>query len=288
MAGEVPLEELQKDVQAVTWQQGLVSLGILVGAVVVAKLAGRLVRWAFSKEVRGPAFAFSKLLTYGLQFAGVVSALWALGIPLASLMLTSGALLVGIGFSLQHVARDGIAGIVILVERTIRKNDFVEFSGTTGTVQEIGIRATQLLTPEGTMLVVPNHLLVTSEVTNHSHPLERSRVSVEIPADLGESVDEVREALLSAADGRPDVLSEPPPMARLAAIEPAGFRFLLIVWVKEAVAVLRVASELRYAAARVFAERGIRFPITTLALEPPGGRDRENGAAERPGSGPAH
>ena len=140
MAQEIPIEELQKGVQAVTWQHGLLSACVLLGSIVVAKAAGRIVRWAFSRNVRGAAFAFSKLLTYALIFAGMIGALSLLGMPRSSLVLTSSALLVGVGFSLQPVARDVIAGIVILVEQSIRKHDFVSFGSTMGTVQEIGAR----------------------------------------------------------------------------------------------------------------------------------------------------
>ena len=117
-------------------------------------------------------------------FAGAVAALALLGMPVSSLVLTSSALLVGVGFSLQPVVRDVIAGVVILVEQSIRKNDFVSFGVTTGTVQQIGLRATTLLTRDGTVLVVPNHLLVTSEVVNHSHPFKRSRLRVDVPTGV--------------------------------------------------------------------------------------------------------
>jgi small-conductance mechanosensitive channel len=280
MAQEIPIEALQENVRAVTWQRGAAALGALLGSILVAKLLGSLVQRAFPGAARGPAFAIGKLLTYGLAFAGVVVALGVLGIPLSSLVLTSGALLVGIGFSLQHVIRDVVAGVVILVEQSIRKNDFVSFAGTTGAVREIGLRATQLLTRDGTVLVVPNHLLITSEVTNHSHPLKRSRVSVEIPTDVGESADEARAAIASAATHHPEVLTDPPPAVNLAAIDASGFRFLLVVWVEEAMVALRVASELRFAVSRLFAERGIRFPITTVSLSAP--PRAEPDGAERP------
>jgi small-conductance mechanosensitive channel len=280
MAQEIPIEELQQGVRAVTWERGLASLATLLGAILVAKLAGYVVRRSFSGAARAPAFAIGKLLTYGISFAGAVAALGVLGIPLSSLVLTSGALLVGIGFSLQHVIRDVVSGVVILVEQSIRKNDFVSFAGTIGTVREIGLRSTQLVTPDGTVLVVPNHLLTTSEVTNHSYPLKRSRVRVEIPADVGESADEAGAAIVSAAENHPEVLAEPAPAVHLAAIEHTGFRFVLIVWVAEPMTALRVASELRFAVSRLFAERGVRFPITAISLSAPARSDADG--AERP------
>ncbi len=280
MAQELPIQELQKGVEAVTWQRALASLGLLFGSIVVAKLAGRLVRGLFSKGARGPAFAFSKLLAYGLMFAGAVIALAHLGLPLSSLVLTSSALLVGVGFSLQHVTRDAVAGVVILVEQSIRQNDFVEFAGTMGTVQQIGVRATQLLTREGTVLVVPNHRLITNEVVNHSYPFPRTRVRVEIPIDARQAVHEAREALLTVAKQHTEVLAEPPPAARLDGIEQWGFRLLLIVWVADAVVARRVASDLRVAATEAFASRGIRFPVPSLVLTLPGQLDAGDGTPE--------
>jgi small-conductance mechanosensitive channel len=75
----------------------------------------------------------SKLLTYSLVFAGFLT-LGVLGLPIASLLLTSTALLVALGFSLQHIAGDFVAGIVILLEGALRKNDVVTFGETMGTV----------------------------------------------------------------------------------------------------------------------------------------------------------
>jgi small-conductance mechanosensitive channel len=275
MAQDIPIEELEKGVRAITWQHGVLAAGVLVGSLLAAKLVGRFIRWVFSREIKGPAFAVSKLLTYCLSFAGLVAALALLGLPMSTLVVTSSALLIGLGFSLQHVGRDVVAGIVILVEQSIRKNDFVSFADTTGTVREIGLRATQLLTPDGTVLVVPNHLLVTTEVTNHSHPFKRSRLLVEIPADVHESTDDASEAIHGVAEHHPEVLPEPPPMVRLDAIEPGAFRFRLVVWVAEPLIGWRVASELRLAAARAFAERGIRFPTATVTLSAGSAPDRE-------------
>jgi potassium-dependent mechanosensitive channel len=277
MAPEIPIEELQKGVRAVTWQHGLVSAAVLVGSILLAKLVGHGVRWAFAKEVRGTAFAVSKLLTYGLIIAGAIVAMGLLGMPTSSLVLTSSALLVGVGFSLQHVVRDVVAGVVILVEHSIRKSDFVSFGATTGTVLQIGLRATTLLTRDGTVLVVPNHLLITNEVVNHSHPFKRSRLRVDVPTDVGESVDEARDAIASVAADHPDVLAEPPPTVRLEAIEPGAFRLFLVVWVHEPVAARRIASELRFAISRVFAARGIRFATNTFAVSTPNVHERGRG-----------
>src|SRR5215813_11558173 len=210
-------EALQQSgaLESLTWEKGLVAASVLLAAFLVAKFGGLLVRRALGKRGGGAAFALSKLLTYILVFAGFLVALGVLGLPVTSLMLTSTALLVGLGFSLQHIARDFISGIVILMEQAIRKHDFVTFGQTMGTVQEIGLRSTQLLTRDGTMLVVPNHLITLSEVSNHSSPHKRERLNVQVPVGSGQNADRIKEILLSVAEGHKEVLTEPSPHVAL-------------------------------------------------------------------------
>ena len=267
-APEKAYEALQQSgaLQSFTWQKGLAAAFVLLAAVLVAKLGGLLIRRALG-ERGGAAFALSKLLQYILVFVGFLTALGVLGLPVASLMLTSTALLVGLGFSLQHIARDFISGIVILMEQAIRKHDFVTFGQTMGTVQEIGLRSTQVLTRDGTMLVVPNHLITVSEVSNHSSPHKRERLNVQVPVGSGQNADLIKEILLSVAEGHKQVLTEPPPQVALEEILNSHFQFALIVWLADPVIALRVASELRFAVAKAFAERGIQFPTTTIRLQ---------------------
>jgi small-conductance mechanosensitive channel len=113
-------------------------------------------------------------------------------------------------------------------------------------------------------MVVPNHLLVTSQVTNHSHPVKKARLQVEVPVSLSENVDAVKEVLTSVAGEHPQVLREPPSMVRFDAIATSHFHFLLIVWVDDPQKALRVTSELRFAIARAFTEHGIEFPTPPI------------------------
>jgi potassium efflux system protein len=265
-------ETLQQSgaLESITWQKGVAAASVLLAAFLVGKLGAFLVRRALGRRgSSGAAFALSKLLKYSLSFAGFVIALVVLGLPVASLLLTSTALLVGLGFSLQPIARDFVSGIVILMERAIQKGDFVTFGETMGTVQEIGLRSTQLLTRDGTMLIVPNSLLTVTEVSNHSSPHKRARLNVQLPVGFGEDVDLIKEILSSVAHSHKHILAEPPPQVAIEEILDSHFRFAVIVWVDEPVIAIGVASELRFAISRAFAQRGIRFPRTTLELQRP-------------------
>ena len=220
------------------------------------------------------------------MFIGVVTTLSVLGVPLSSLLLTSSALLVGVGFALQNITHDFIAGIILLVEQPIRKNDFVTFGDTAGTVREIGLRATHLLTVDGTDLVVPNHLLVTTEVANHSHPLPRARLQVEVPVSLLEDVDLVTRTLATVAASHPRVLEDPEPVVRLDAIRDSEYQFTLLAWVADPPATIRIASELRFLIAPAFARAGLRFPTPELLLHTSPRRSDGDAAVSQPDTPP--
>jgi small-conductance mechanosensitive channel len=128
------------------------------------------------------------------------------------------------------------------------------------------LRATHLRTPNGTDLVVPNHQLVTSVVYNHSHPLERARIAIELWASAGENVDRIEETLLSVAHEHPRVLDEPAPLVQLDAFHQNMFQFHLYVWVQEPVVITGIASQLRFAIAHAFAQRNLQFPVPELRL----------------------
>jgi small-conductance mechanosensitive channel len=119
------------------------------------------------------------------------------------------------------------------------------------------------------MLVVPNHLLTVTEVSNHSSPVKRERLNVQLPVSFRENVDLIKEILMSVAASHGQVLAQPPPQVAFEGIMDSHFQFALIVWVHEPFIARRVASELRFAIARAFAQRGIQFPTTTIELQRP-------------------
>jgi len=283
VASEVT-DEASRALHGLTWQKGVTALVVMVAFFVGARIASRVVRRSLSpgRDWSGPVFALSKLLGYLVVFVGFVTALGVLHVPLSSLLVISSALLVGIGFALQHIAQDFIAGIILLIEQPIRKNDYVTFGETAGTVQEIGLRATHLHTVDGTDVVVPNHLLVTREVANHSHPIPRARLTVDVPVSLTEDVDPVKQALASVAESHPLVLDQPEPMVRLDAIRESSFQFTLVVWIRDPPTMKRIASELRCAIAHAFAAAGVRFPTPELLLHTSLRPSREENAGSQP------
>ena len=103
----------------------------------------------------GVASSVSSLTYYAVLLLGLAIALAAAGFEVSQLALVVGALGVGIGFGLQNVVNNFVSGLILMFERPIQPGDVVEITGTTGTVREIGMRATMLTTGDGADAIIP-------------------------------------------------------------------------------------------------------------------------------------
>lgn len=103
-----------------------------------------------------------------------------MGINLTALAVFGGALGVGLGFGLQAIASNFISGIIILLDRSISVDDYIELEdGRTGVVRELTLRSTTLETFDGKDIMVPNEKFVTESFTNWTHKNKKQRYRVD-------------------------------------------------------------------------------------------------------------
>jgi small-conductance mechanosensitive channel len=240
----------------------LLAAGILAGAILLANLlaysARRLLRARGATQ--GAQFALAKIVRYALVVFGVVGAMNALGFELGPLLAASAVLAVGIGFGLQNIAQNFISGIILLIEQPVRHGDFVKVGGTLGTVDDIGLRATHIVTRDQVTIIVPNSALISAEVVNHSRPTTNLRVRIGVPVAYGADTDRAREVLLGVADASAQVMKSPAPEVRLEDFADSSLSFALYVWIEFAKDDLRIGSQLRFAIDRALREAGLEIP----------------------------
>jgi small-conductance mechanosensitive channel len=133
---------------------------------------------SFSEAVLN--YAISTMLHYVILLVGFFMALGALGIDLTKITIVAGAFSVGVGFGLQTIFNNFVSGIILLFERPIKIGDIIEVAGTAGEVQPIGIRASVIRTAEGSEIIVPNGMLISSQVTNWTFTDRRRAVEVSV------------------------------------------------------------------------------------------------------------
>ncbi len=244
------------------------AAAVIVAAVIAALMLARLIEsrlMGVTQMNLSLRMALSKAVRTVLLIVAVLVALPAVGIDLTVLSVFGGALGVGIGFGLQKIASNYISGFIILLDRSVRIGDVVTVDNKYGEVSQINTRYTLLRSGDGTESIVPNEMLITQTVINHS--LSRPDVRIVLPVQVSYDTDlERAEALmLEAAHGQSRVILDAPdnpPRVFLKEFGDNGIVLELAVWIRDAregQASLR--SDINWAIWRRFKAAGIDIPF---------------------------
>ena len=167
------------------------ALLIAVIGVILTLIIVKLTRKALKhKQVDPSLTAFiCRALRITLYIFTLFAALSALNISIAGLVAFFSAAAAAVALALKDRLSDIASGIVILFTKPFVTGDFIEFGKYCGYVQKIDIMHTDILTYSGTNVIIPNSVISSSEVNNHtSEPVVRVQVDVPIPyeADIGQ------------------------------------------------------------------------------------------------------
>lgn len=260
---------------------------ILSIAIAVANLAGRLLNESIRKsDLPVPATGIAHVILKGsILLIGFLLILSASGISITPILTALGVGGLAVALALQDTLANLFAGVYILAEKSIRVGDFVQLeTGQEGYVEDITWRTTRIRMLLNNMVVIPNHKLTQSILTNYYLPEKqmslRLRVGVSYFSDPDTVervlVDEARKAVGEVAG----LLGDPEPYVRfMPGFGESSLDFTLICQVEEVDDRYLVEHELRKRIFRRFREEGIEipFPQRTIYI-------REHPAA-RPGSG---
>ena len=230
-------------------------------------LAAAAVKFFLEDEVfprfrlsRGLPFTITTTARYAILVAGVVLAFSAAGISLSRVTLLAGALGVGLGFGLQNLVSNFVAGLILIFERPIQVGDVVDV-GFVGTVARIGMRSSTVRTAEGAEVIVPNGDLISKSFTNWTLSDRRRRVEIKVGVAYGTDPEKVIALLLQAASDHPEALADPAPAAYFVGFGDSSLDFVLHVWAARFEQALSLQSAVRRAVNRLFAEAGIEIPF---------------------------
>ncbi|WP_168201573.1 DUF3772 domain-containing protein [Phreatobacter aquaticus] len=208
----------------------------------------------------------------GFMIAATV-ALAVAGVQLQNVALVAGALSVGIGFGLQQVVQNFVAGLIVLAERPIRVGDTIVVKGEEGRVTKISVRATELALGENSTVIVPNSDIVSSIVKNRSLIDATHRATVRLSVARDSNLDQVFAILREAAEAQPNVLKSATPTVNITRVSEIGIDFDLSVLCDRVSNLDRVRSDIYYAVLGKFRESGINLAeartIVVAASPPP-------------------
>lgn len=272
----------------------LIDIGVALGIFIVLFVAVRLFQGFLSNRVLAqtvPDVGVRDALTTGVGYTGIIIAILiaisSLGLELSQLAIVLGALSVGIGFGLQHVANNFISGLILLMQRPVKAGDWIVVGQHEGYVKKINVVSTELQTFDNAEVIVPNSQLVSSEVMNWTHTSTVARVVVAVGVSYDADPQQVREVLLRCADENDDVSSIPAPSVVFRNFGESALEFELRFFIREADYMLLIGSELRFAITTAFREAGITipYPQRDIHVKNPGGASLDNKASGDGSSG---
>ena len=168
-----------------------------------------------------------------LVVVAVLVSMQVVGIPLGVLSVFGGALGVGVGLGLQRIASNYISGFILLLDRSLRIGDLIAVDKYTGSVSQIRTRYTVIKALDGTEAILPNELLVSSPVLNHSFTSRQSRLFLKLQIAFESDVEKAMQIMVDAALSQPRVLADPAPLAMISAFASDGLDMELGYWVND-------------------------------------------------------
>jgi len=210
---------------------------------------------------RGVPYAISTVTYYFLLLLVAAAALSAAGVEMNKFTVLTGALGVGLGFGLQNIVNNFVAGLILLFERPIHVGDTVDVGGLVGVVRRIGARSSTILTFQGAEVIVPNNNLISNQVINWTLSSQWRRVDVPVGVAYGTDPERVIKLLVGVAESHPRVLLARPPEAFFLGFGESALKFELRFWAAQQDTWFQLQSDVTVAVAKALREAGIEIPF---------------------------
>ncbi|MFC3613724.1 mechanosensitive ion channel family protein [Lutimaribacter marinistellae] len=159
----------------------------------------------------------------------LVAVLGLFGIQATSIVAILGAASLAIGLALQGTLADLAAGVMLVVFRPYKLGDFVDIAGTSGTVKNLDLFTTELVTPDNVQIIVPNGKAWGQIITNFSaHPTRRLDMTFGI--DYDDDPEKAMAIILDIARAEPRIHDDPEPWVRVTNLNDSSVDLTARLW----------------------------------------------------------
>lgn len=231
----------------------------------VARLAFRsLVRVIRSSNRLDPSqqALVQKIAGLAIIAVAVLIGIDVVGIDLTALAVFSGAFGLAIGFGLQKTLGNMIAGLILLIDRSVKPGDVIAVGGTVGAISKIGVRAVSVVTRDGKEFLIPNETLMTETVENWSYSSRNVRLKIPVGISYGSDLALAQKLMIEAATSASRVLANPSPAVWLRAFGDSSVEHDILVWIEDPEMGLgNVQSAILNQLWGLFKENGIELPF---------------------------
>ncbi|MDD6022002.1 MAG: mechanosensitive ion channel family protein [Acutalibacteraceae bacterium] len=257
--GEGALEKLWELLPSII----IAALTIVLG-VILTKVTARLVIKGMKKRGTDPSvYNFVEtIVKVTIMLIVVISALSSLGLNLNSFIAALASAGVAIGLGLQSSVSQFASGIMIILNKPFKKGDFVEVKGVSGSVSEINIMNTVLLTADNKKIIMPNSDITANHIINYSAE-EKRRCDITFGISYADDIAKAKSVILSEVGKNEKALGDPAPAVLVSGQEASCIQLTLRCWcLNENYWDLYFALQERVKLA--FDENGIDIPFNQL------------------------
>jgi small-conductance mechanosensitive channel len=246
----------------------MVVLMILAGVILFARLGSKFAHWLLANLTgldSTQKLLTEKLTTIVMWLLAILIGLDILGLDLTALTVFSGAFGLAIGFGLQKTIGNLIAGIILLMDRSIKPGDTIGvndgISNTAGQIRKIGIRAVSVITRDKKEYLIPNENLMVNQVENWSYSSREVRVKIPVGVAYGSDMQLAERLMLQAAKDSPRVLDHPRTNVLMMGFGESSVNFEIRIWITDPEdGISNVRSDVLKRLWVLFRDNGVEIP----------------------------
>ena len=216
---------------------GVVFVAVFLTTYVVSKLAivpvveRLLSRRDIDEHIRKPIvlLVYGVALFFGLALAFSIA---GLGNILVALSTVTAAATLAIGFAMQDVLKNFVAGVFIYTDEPFRTGDWIEWEGNSGYIEDISLRVSRVRTFDNEHLTVPNSQLTDGVIKNYDRN-QTLRLRFTFRISFEDDIDEATDIIVEEAEKQEGILADPEPSVRLIEINDASFGLQSRIWISD-------------------------------------------------------
>lgn len=237
-----------------------------------------LVAWLLLERTLKPLFKRVRLDPTLASFArsvsktiilsiGLLSAFRELGFNISSILASLGVAGLTIGFAARDALSNIISGLFIFWDRPFVLGDYIELDAYYGRVEDITLRSTRIVTPDGKMLAIPNTKVINSAVASYTN-FPTLRIDIDISVGVGEDFARLRRILQETIAGDERFLAKPAPEMVIEALGDFNVTVRFRIWIRDEKSHIPIRYELREKLFEGFRSAGVDMPYETISLAP--------------------
>ena len=211
-----------------------IALTVIIGFLIVKlilSIINKIVARSKLKDQKLAGRFIYNIAKVALLVIYFIAVLTVLGIDTSSLVAVLAASSLAVSLALQSIMTNFASGMIIVGNKPFKEGDYISVGDYSGTVTNITLHSTTLVTPDNKVVIIPNSDISGGTVVNYSALPER-RLDLEFTVAYGTNVEKVKKVLTKVLEEHSLVLHDKDYNVRLSAEDASALRFICRCWVK--------------------------------------------------------